>query len=397
MKQLTAFLVGLFIFSSVKGQDNFLCQNYYWTEDEANIIMKEMASKWNDVASWEKRKAAIKAQIIKGSQILKMPKIEGNFKTIINSRRKMDGYIVENIAIESYPGYFVTGNLYRPEMAEGKFAGILAPHGHWIDRRFYAEVQKRCATFARAGAIVFVYDMIGFGESVEIDHKNFPKALLLQTWNSKRVLDYLLSREDVDPERIAVTGASGGGTQTFLITALDERIKVSVPVCMVAAHMFGGCACESGMPIHKNEVLQTNNVEIAALAAPRPMLLVSNGNDWTRNTPIVEYPYLKSVYALYNKEHKVVNVHIPGERHDYGYNKRTAVYNFLSTHLDLDMGRITYHPDNGYDESFVKILEKKDLLVFSDEQIKPGSIVKTNEEAITRLDEIVKSGEYPVK
>jgi dienelactone hydrolase len=324
-----------------------------------------------------------------------MPKLDGDFKTIINSTRIMDGYIVENIAIESYPGYFITGNLYRPEKAEGSYAGILCPHGHWEDRRFFPEVQKRCATFARAGAIVFMYDMIGYGESIEIDHKKFPKALLLQTWNSKRVLDYLLSREDVDPERIGVTGASGGGTQTFLITALDDRIKVSVPVCMVAAHMFGGCDCESGMPIHKNEVLQTNNVEIAALAAPRPMLLISNANDWTKNTPIVEYPYIKKVYSLYNKEHKVVNVHFPAERHDYGYNKRTAVYNFLSNYFDLNMGKIPYDVDNGYDESFVTILEKNDLLVFADEKLKPRSILKTNEEAIVRLDEIINTGKYP--
>ena len=395
MKQLILILVGAFICIGVQGQNSNLCQNRYWTEDEANSIMKEMALKWDDVASWEKRKQEIKAQIIRGSQINKMPKIEGNFKTIINSSRKMDGYIVENIAIESYPGYFITGNLYRPDMKEGKFAGILCPHGHWQDRRFYAEVQKRCATFARAGAVVFVYDMIGFGESVEIDHKNFPKALLLQTWNSKRVLDYLLSRDDVDPERIGITGASGGGTQTFILTAIDERIKVSVPVCMVAAHMFGGCACESGMPIHKNDHLQTNNVEIAALAAPRPLLLISNGNDWTRNTPLVEYPYIKRVYSLYNSEHKVVNVHLPAERHDYGYHKRTAVYNFLASHLNLDMAKIPYDVDSGYDESFVEILEKQELMVFSDKTIKPGSILKTNDEAIDRLDEILKHGQYP--
>ena len=394
MKYLTLILIGLFTYYSVQGQNTNLCQNRYWTEDEANIVMKEMLTNWDDLDSWQDRKEIIRNQIIKGSQISKMPAINGNFKTIISSSQKMSGYIVENIAIESYPGYFITGNLYRPDIAKGKFAGILSPHGHWVDRRFSEEVQKRCATLARSGAIVFVYDMIGFGESVEIDHDNFPKGLLLQTWNSKRVLEYLLSRDDIDPDRIGITGASGGGTQTFLLTAIDDRIKVSAPVCMVSAHMFGGCACESGMPIHKNTDYQTNNVEIAALAAPRPLLLVSNGHDWTRNTPIVEFPYIKKVYALYNAEHKVVNVHLPSEKHDYGYNKRTAVYNFLATHLTLNMDKIPYHADEGYDESFIEILEKKDLMVFPSEKTKPSSILKTNDEAISRLDEIIEKGKY---
>ena len=394
MKYSTLILIGLFIYNSIQGQNNNLCQNRYWTEDEANIVMKEMLTNWDDLDSWKDRKEAIRSQIIEGSQIHKMPAINGDFKTIISSSQKMSGYIVENIAIESYPGYFITGNLYRPDIAKGKFAGILSPHGHWVDRRFSEEVQKRCGTMARSGAIVFIYDMIGFGESVEIDHDNFPKGLLLQTWNSKRVLEYLLSRDDIDPNRIGITGASGGGTQTFLLTAIDERIKVSAPVCMVSAHMFGGCDCESGMPIHKNTNYQTNNVEIAALAAPRPLLLVSNGHDWTRNTPNVEFPYIKKVYALYNAEHKVVNVHLPSEKHDFGYNKRTAVYNFLATHLKLNMDKIPYHADKGYDESFIEILGKKDLMVFPDKNTKPSSILKTNDEAISRLDEIIAKGKY---
>jgi dienelactone hydrolase len=343
------------------GQNDMLCVGAHWTEDEANLKMKEFASTWNDRTSWEKRAETIKRVIIEGMGLNKMPDIKGNFDEQITNTRQFDGYIVENIRIESFPGFYVTGNIYRPVAGGKKYAAVLSPHGHLKDKRLTQDVQYRCAVLARMGAVVFAYDMVGHGDSHQVDDHKMPIAMLLQTWNSKRVLDYLLSRPDVDPNRVGMTGGSGGGTQTFLLTAIDDRITASVPCVQVSAHFFGGCVCESGLPIHKTLKHQTNNVEIAALCAPRPMLIISDGNDWTRNTPRVEYPYIQKVYALYNAEHKVENVHLPSEKHDYGYSKRAAMYNFFSHHLKLNIGAVDWAPT--VNEDFVAILPPEDLRV----------------------------------
>jgi len=375
MKKIAVVLLAFFSIN-VYCQDDMLCVGDHWTEDEALLMMKKFSHEWDDLESWEKRADRIRQGILEGLQFDKMPEITGGFNPIINNTRKMDGYIVENIAIESFPGFYITGNLYRPSEERGKHAAILCPHGHAKDKRLREDVQIRSAVFARMGAIVFAYDMIGYGESLQVDH-HMPIAALLQTWNSKRVLEYLLSRPEVDPDRIGMTGGSGGGTQTFLLTAIDDRIKVSVPAVQVSAHFFGGCVCESGMPIHKSQDHQTNNVEIAALCAPRPLLLISNGGDWTRNTPRVEYPYIQKVYALYNADHKVENVHLPAEKHDYGYSKRTIAYNFLGHHLRLNRNAIPYK--NGYKEEFVSILPQADLKVFNKESPMPVNHLQGNE------------------
>jgi dienelactone hydrolase len=331
---------------------------------------------WHDRATWEKRAAVIRQGMIDGMQLEKMPVISGNFNPVIHSMRKMEGYIVENIAIESFPGFYITGNLYRPIEKKERSPAILCPHGHAKDKRLTADVQIRSAAFARMGAVVFAYDMVGFGECHQVEHR-MPVALVLQTHNSRRVLEYLISRPDVDPERIGMTGGSGGGTQTFVLTALDDRISVSAPVVQVSAHFFGGCICESGMPIHRSDHHQTNNVEIAALCAPRPLMLVSNGGDWTRNTPRIEYPYIQRVYALYDAEHRVENVHLPTEKHDYKYSKRCAVYPFMARRLGLNLNALPY--DNGYREEFVKVLPADSLKVFDSRHPLPAGALQGND------------------
>ena len=363
-------------------QEGMLCQGHFWTEDEANLMMKKFGEQWNDLKSWEQRADRIRKGIIEGMKLDQMPVIEGNFNPIIKNTRKFDGYIVENIAIESFPGFYITGNLYRPTDNSRKNAAILSPHGHLKNKRLREDVQTRCAVLATMGAVVFAYDMVGYAESLQVTHR-MPIALLLQTWNSRRVLEYLLSRPDVDGDRIGMTGGSGGGTQTFVLTAIDDRIKVSVPVVQVSAHFFGGCVCESGMPIHKSEDHQTNNVEIAALCAPRPLMLISNGGDWTRNTPRIEYPYIQKVYALYDAEHKIENVHLPAEKHNYGYSKRAAAYMFLAHHLKLDINQVQFN--QGVKEDFITILPADDLKIFNSQNPTPGDALQGDEAVIKYL------------
>ncbi|MCB0688681.1 MAG: acetylxylan esterase [Saprospiraceae bacterium] len=360
---------------------SYLCQGAYWTELEGEKMMQQFASEWSTKEEWEQRAAKIRQGIIDGMQWDKIPEYSGELHPIIHSQRIMDGYIVENIAIESFPGFYVTGNLYRPTNVDGKLAGILCPHGHWSEPpgRMREDMQIRAAFLARMGAVVFTYDMVGYGDATQVEHK-MPIALVLQSWASKRVIDYLISRDDVDPERIAMTGASGGGTQTFITTALDDRIKVSAPIVMVSAHFFGGCVCESGMPIHKNAHHQTNNVEIAALAAPRPMLVVSDGGDWTSNNPDIEIPYLQRVYDLYNAKSQLDHVHFPLERHDYGLHKRAAMYNFMDNYLGLSFPGTLYNTTTGtMNEDFVTILSKEELAVFDAHHPMPDNALKGNE------------------
>ena len=362
-----------------------LCRGNYHSEDEAVAQLARMASTFDGLEQWRTRAARVRDQILTGAKLKPLPQ-RTPLNAVVRNKREYDGYSVESAAFEARPGFLVYGNLYRPLAKEGPHAAVLCPHGHArgpAGGRLRPDQQHRCATLARMGAVVFSYDMIGFGESLHHgwDHQH-PQALTLQTWSSIRAIDFVQSLDDVDPKRIGVTGCSGGGTQTFLLTAVDDRVTVSVPVVMVSAYFFGGCHCESGMPIHKTKTMETNNAEIAALAAPRPLLLVSVGGDWTKNTPTVEFPYIRRVYQLFEQEDKVRNVHYPGRVHGYQFMKRQAMYPFMTQHLSLDPGDVFDSASETYDESKNVMEEPATMFVFDEsmpypsQALKPGSSVK---------------------
>ena len=322
-----------------------LCVGDYLTEPEAAQKLKNYASTYHNADEWKLRAVKIRKNIIKGAELDKIPEKDFTYpiKVTKGEKHNMDGYSVENLALEVRSGDFVTGNLYLPASFEGKIPAILCPHGHWTKPedygRFRADMQYRSASLARMGAAVFAYDMIGFGEDIYHDHMD-KKALKLQTYHGIRILDYLSSLDYVDTNRIGITGASGGGTQTFVLAAIDKRIDVSVPVVMVSAHFFGGCVCESGMPIHKSSDFETNNVEIAASFAPKPLMLIGDGDDWTKNLPEVEFPYIQNIYKMFGAENNVEYAFFPDEVHDYGFSKRKPVYKFLAKHLGLDYDKV---------------------------------------------------------
>jgi dienelactone hydrolase len=362
-----------------------LRQGNFMTEEQAVKELQSFKATYPDLPGWITRAEMIRSGILHGAELIPAP-AKNPLHPIFRDKRVYNGYSVENVAFEALPGYYVTGNLYRPVDRRGPYAAVLCPHGHFPDPngggRFRPDMQLRCATLARMGAVVFAYDMVGWGESTQFknfsyhkSHSTYKKAVALQIWNGIRSLDFLETLENVDPQRIGVTGASGGGTQTFLLTAVDKRVAVSVPVVMVSAHFFGGCVCESGMPIHQSKNHVTDNVEIAALAAPRPMLLVSDGDDWTKNTPDVEFPFIRDIYKLYGAEDKVANFHLPDEGHDYGFSKRVPVYRFMAEHLNLDLPAVT-DAQGGINEQSVKIEEESALHVFSKEHPRPSTAVK---------------------
>jgi uncharacterized protein len=365
--------------SAAEASGPTLCVGNYHSEADAVRQLERISATYSNLQQWQGRAENIRQQILTGMNLNPLPE-RTPLNSIVHKKREHEGYSVESAAFEARPGFLVYGSLYRPLGRKGSFPGILCPHGHARGPeggRLRPDQQHRCATLARMGAVVFSYDMVGFGDSEHYGwNHNHKQVLTLQTWSSIRALDFLESLSDVDDQQLGVTGCSGGGTQTFLLTALDQRVKVAVPVVMVSAHFFGGCHCESGMPIHKTAELETNNCEIASLAAPRPMLLVSVGGDWTKNTPQVEFPYIQSVYKLHKAAATVENTHFPEEQHGYQVKKRQAMYPFMVKHFGLDASGIVDNATAQFDETGNVMESVETMRVFDEDHPMPKYVLK---------------------
>lgn len=314
--------------------------------DEGEQMLSYLSSLYTNRDQFEARRGAVRREVrqLLGLDLL-LDSLVHN-KPILGKTRKYDGYQARNLCIETLPGQHVFATIYLPapdkatkrKWGSRKYALIISPNGHFADGRYRKDQQQRMATLARMGAVCVSYDLYGWGESeYEVGAKahRTSRAHTMQALNGLVLLNYMLRQSYIDTTRVAACGGSGGGTQTVLLSVLEPRLTVIAPVVSLASHFDGGCPCESGMPIQLAGG-GTCNAELAAFFAPKPMLVVSDGGDWTASVPTVEMPYLKRCYAFYGKEQMVENVHLPNERHDFGPNKRRAVYDFFVRTFGLD-------------------------------------------------------------
>ena len=318
---------------------------------------------YDSLEQWQARREHLRRQILFAAGLLPEPE-RVPLRPEIFGRIERDGYTVEKVFIRTLPGSYLAGNLYRPA-GDGPFPAVLKPHGHWnygrLENQQLGSSQRLAANLALLGFVVFSYDMIGYNDTPPSPHRfsgrreklwNFG-PLSLQLWNSIRALDFISSLPYVDRSRIAITGASGGGTQTFLLAAVDDRLAASAPVNMVSAIMQGGCVCENAPGLR----IGAYNVEFAAMMAPKPQLIVAATGDWTKNVPKEEFPDIRSVYALYGKPEMVEAVQFDAP-HNYHQPSRVAVYRFFAKH-------ILKRPDaDSIEEKPTRIEQLPDLLVF---------------------------------
>jgi hypothetical protein len=331
---------------------------------------------FTSLADWKPRAAYLREHILASAGLLPSPEKTPLNPVVFDEINHKD-YTVSKVYFESLPGFFVTGNLYRP-IGAGPFPAVLSPHGHWaygrLENTDLNSGPGRAINLARQGFVVFTYDMVGYNDSQQLPHRTFSgkREYLwslsvggLQLWDSIRSLDFLESLPYVQRESIGVTGESGGGTQTFLLAAVDDRVAVAVPVNMISLHMQGGCICENPPGLR----LDTNNVEIAATIAPRPLLMISATGDWTNETMDLEYPAVRAIYQLFGAEDHVKAVQFTAE-HNYNKDSRQAMYAWMARWLqhqpaDVVREEKAFTPD-----------APPDLLVFHHRALPPNAVTR---------------------
>ena len=359
-------------------------------------------------AEWEIRSEYVRRQMLVSLGLWPMP-TKSPLNAVLHGKIDLPEYSIEKVYFESVPGFYVTGNLYRPKNVSGKVPGVMFAHGHWQDARLSTETeanllheiatgeerfekgghsrfQSMCVQLARMGCVVWQWDMLSDSDSVqlsrEVVHKfakqrpemntnkdwglysaqaesHLQSILGLQTLNAVRSLDFLLSLPEVDPSRTAITGASGGGTQSMILAAIDPRIQLSFPAVMVSTAMQGGCTCENASLLR----VDTGNIEFAALFAPKPQGMTT-ANDWTKEMSTKGFPELKELYTLLDASKNVMlqrGEHFP---HNYNAVSRSAFYTWLNQHFKLGQKEPVIEKD-------FEPLTREQLTVWNTEHLAP--------------------------
>lgn len=324
-------------------------------------------------AEWDARRAVLRRQILAAAGLTPMPERTPLHPQVFGAITH-DEYVVEKVLLETRPHYYLGGNLYRP-VKPGKYPAILVPHGHWeygrLENQQLNSTPREGANLALQGYVALAIDMVGYNDTMQTPHE-FGGAreelwsftpLGLQLWNAIRAVDYLVSREDVDRSRVGVTGASGGGTQTMMLAAVDDRVAASAPVNMVSAYMQGGARCENAPRLR----IGTSNLEIAAMMAPKPMLLVASTGDWTSKVPEEELPEIRQIYELYGKADNLSGFYQDAP-HNYNQKAREAVYQFFA--------QVFLHDPKGaeYREHSVEVERLQDYLALMGRPLPPGAL-----------------------
>jgi dienelactone hydrolase len=331
------------------------------------------APHYTSLDDWNRRAAYLREHILASAGLLPIPERAPLGAVIFGEIRHPD-YTVSKAYFESLPGFFVAGNLYRP-IGSGPFPAILSPHGHWpygrLENTPVVSAPGRAINLARQGFVVFTYDMVGYNDSRQLTHtfggqrENLWGLSLggLQLWNGIRGLDFLQELPYVRRDALGVTGESGGGTQTFLLAAVDDRVAVAAPVNMISFHMQGGDLCENLPGLR----LDTNNVEIAATIAPRPLLMVSATGDWTANTMEQEYPAVRSLYSLFGAADRVYGVRFEAV-HNFNRESREAMYAWMARWLQQAPADVQ-RPERPFTPE-----APPDVLVFYQRPLPPGAV-----------------------
>jgi len=303
-----------------------------------------------------KRRAYLREQMIRDL---------GGFpaKTALNARvvgtLDRGGYKIEKVIFESQPHFYVTGNLYLPKTGNPPYPGVLFPLGHENGGKSNEDWQQTLGTLARRGYVGFTWDPIGQGERVQLydpdleagkisastdEHTDMGVQCLLlgdtlaryTIWDGMRALDYLLSRQEVDPARIACTGNSGGGTHTAYLSALDDRIKVAMPSCYITSwrrilESIGPQDAEQCLPPWIGQGLDHGDFVLAF--SPKPYLILSAIRDFFSINGVREtYQEAQHVYSVMGAPDKVSEFEADNG-HGYLQPRRLAAYQWLGRWL----------------------------------------------------------------